>query len=599
MQSASAPNEYNMSANGTQFQQPAQPQLTPTPTPPPQPASLAQPVQQQSVNLTFGAIDPVQFDSTKIFDQSQIGGNFFNQTSNQSEIGLNLVTHSSYNNSANIPLASVSSSPPPPPPLPQSEIMNATTMPPPRPTFENETFSRMPMLQHQQLQQQQPPNPIGQYPATSMAEAANGSTMLRQNNQELNDLLQVEKMRNHELSVKVTQQHSTIEALSGELNELRKFAGSITALQQQVNAHIQTVNILVGEKSDLTAKLQQRDQRITEYESECVELQGRLKASRHRVAELEKDLNTLAQSHQKYDGSQQALCTELETLQEENKHLKRLHQDACDENTEFQHQLAQKIKEIDELKATVDAKTSEIGMARVRLEQLTGGDLMPSSAPTSNSDSTPPDQQRLLDAERQVIELQNMISELTNDRDRTQQQYQTYVQHLTSETGTLTQRIQELTKSNEKLTKREESLVNHVQELEKQIQKQISTQRRLAVLRDEELVNADEPRKDPGTVAIDNSQSGNDLVALQQKLQAIEKEKSDLNVSCFEILFEICEVMPPFIPFHAGSIARSQHSKDDVAAAIARKRCKTLGNRIRIRAIESRSTRHNKSIGHH
>lgn len=543
MQSASAPNEYNVGANGSrmpnelpQFQQPAQPQLTPTPPPPSSTSSSAQPMQQQSVNLHFGAIDPVQFDSTKIFDQSQVGGNFFNQTSNQSEIGLNLVTHTLINHSANIPLASISPSPPPPPPslsIPQPEIMNAVTTQ--RPAIENEQLSHMLMQQQQQQQQylQQQTNPIGQYPSSSMADAANGSVALRQNNQELNDLLQVEKMRNHELSVKVTQQHSTIEALTSELNELRKCAGSITALQQQVNAHIQTVNILVGEKSDLTAKLQQRDQRITEYESECVELQGRLKASRHRVAELEKDLNTLAQSHQKYDGSQQALCTELEALQEESKHLKRLHQDACDENAEFQHQLAQKTKEIDELRAAVDAKTSELAMARVRLEQLTGGDCIQSSAPTSNSESTTPDQQRLLDAERQVIELQNMISELTNDRDRTQQQYQTYVQHLTGETATLTQRIQELTKSNEKLTKREESLVNHVQELEKQIQKQISTQRRLAALRDEETPKGDEPRKDAGAVAIDGSQISNELLALQQKLQAIEKEKSDLNVSIF------------------------------------------------------------------
>lgn len=428
-----------------------------------------------------------------------------------------------------MPAASTGATPPPPPPPSSSHLesipMGIMQQPP------METFSNLSMLQHQQ----QTSNPIGQYPSAMTIETANHSAILKQHVQELNDLLQVEKMRNHELSVKVTQQHSTIEGLTSELNELRKCATTITSLQQQVNAHIQTVNILVGEKSDLTAKLQQRDQRISDYESECVELQGRLKASRYRVAELEKDLSTLAQSHQKYDGSQQALCTELETLQEETKHLKRLHQDACDENTEFKHLLMQKTKEIEELKTVIGTKSSELEMVRVRVEQLTGGDSMQSIDPKSSTKPAQQDQQRLLDAERQVIELQNMISELTNDRDRTQQQYQTYVQHLTSETVSLTQRIQELTKANEKLTKREESLVNHVQELEKQIQKQISTQRRLAALRDEEQPKTDELNqgRDSTGMANTGTQNNNELIVLQEKLKAIEKEKLDLNVSAF------------------------------------------------------------------
>lgn len=342
----------------TQFQQ--QSELTP---PPPSVSQVgdSQPLQQQSINLHFGAIDPVQFDSTKIFDQNQIAGHFFNQSSNKSEIGLNSVPQFSTSDSANMPAPSEA-----PPPSSQPESMLTTTMKQPP----IETFSRLSTLQQQQYQHQH--QQINTSPL--MAETVNDSANIRHQNQELNGLLQIEKMRNHELSVRVTQQHSTIEGLTTELNQLRKCANTITALQQQVNAHTQTVNILVSEKSDMSAKLQQRDQRIADYESECVELQGRLKASRHRVAELEKDLNTLAESHQKYDGSQQVLCTELETLQDENKHLKRLHQEACDENTEFQHQLAQKIREIDELKVIVGAKNSELEMAQVRLEQLTGGD---------------------------------------------------------------------------------------------------------------------------------------------------------------------------------------------------------------------------------
>ncbi|XP_055312852.1 golgin subfamily A member 2 [Sitodiplosis mosellana] len=507
-----------------------QAQIRPSPTPPPQQQQL------QQINMHFGAIDPApNIGSTKIFDQHSTAENLLGS---QSEIALNMAT-APVNNIANFPQPTQTSQN-----LqhlfgaPTNTVASLTQS-----TSHTEAFPQFTSFSQTstfgQPPQQQPyypplsnafndvvqPNQESQVTQASQASvAAADFAQFEQRNQELANLLQVEKVRNHELSVKVSQQHSTIEELNRELEQFRQNGQTVQELQQQVNAYIQTVNILVGEKSDLTAKLQHKDQRLTEYESKCVELQGRLNASRHRVSELEKDLNTLAQSHQKYDGSQQVLCTELETLQEDSKRLKRLHLEACDENTEIQHQLALKTKEIDELKNVITAKNSELEMARVRLEQLTGGDLTQSNE-TLNTHPNQNDQQ-ILDSERQLIELQNMISELTNDRDRTQQQYQTYVQHLTNETTTMTQRIQELTKANEKLTKREESLVNHVQELEKQIQKQLSTQRRLAALRDDD----EKPKVDDANTQNDTTpQVKEELSTLREKLSAIEKEKTDLN----------------------------------------------------------------------
>lgn len=460
--------------------------------------------QQQQISMHFGPIDPAQFDSSKLFEQIQPADNVPNVDvqPNISEVAVSNAAMPFSNNNANLPMA-----------IPSAPVA--------QPTFET-----IPNFQHFN---QTNPTHSNAFSDVVAPQQDSQAVDLVHRNQELGNLLQMEKVRNHELMVKVSQQHSHIEEISKELEQLRKNGNAIHELQQQMSAQIQTVNILVGEKSDLTAKLQQRDQRINEIESETVELRGRLNASRHRVSELEKDLTILTQSHQKYDGSQQALCTEIETIQEDNKRLRRLHQEACDENTEIQHQLAFKTKEIDELRNAIDSKCSELEMARVRLEQLTGGDLTHSNDTSKIATQNQCDQ-RLLDTERQIIELQNMISELTNDRDRTQQQYQTYVQHLTNETTMLNQRLQELAKANEKLTKREESLVNHVQELEKQIQKQISTQRRLAALRDEEKPKTDETNRESYTGG-NGAQAPEELADLREKLSAIEKEKNDLNVS--------------------------------------------------------------------
>lgn len=378
-----------------------------------------------------------------------------------------------------------------------------------------------------QFHQPNQSNPIEANPTINAV--ANGAQLEGQN-QELANLLQMEKLRNHELGVKVTQQHAEIEKLRSDIGARSdtdsNAESTIDKLRHDLNTHIQTVNVLVGEKADLMAKLLRCQQQNAEFESANIELQGRLNASRHRVNELEKDLTTLEKSHQKYDGSQQALCTELETLQEDNRRLSRLKQEACDETAEVQHQLQLKAKEIDELKSALSERTKELDMTRLRLEQMTAGDLIRSevAAPTESQA-----EQQKHDAERQIIELQNMVSELTGDRDRTQQQYQTYVQHLTKESTALQQRVQELSKSNEKLAKREQSLVQHISELERQFQKQISTQQRLAALRDGDG-NAEASKQQlvgGATISGDASEAVN---ALQIKFTALEKERNDLNV---------------------------------------------------------------------
>lgn len=372
-------------------------------------------------------------------------------------------------------------------------------------------------------------NSTGANASTTNDVIGNDGNSAEQRIHDLTSLWQVEKLRNQELSVKVTQQHAEIEKLRHEVNTRNdadsNIAATVDKLRHDLSAHVQTVNVLVDEKADLMAKLMRCQQQVAEFESANIELQGRLNASRHRVNDLEKDLSTLEKSHLKYDGSQQALCTELETLQDENRQLKRSKQEACDETAEVHNQLQLERKEVEELKATLDVRNKELDMARVRLEQMTAGDLIRTDVSEVHDSQT--DQQKL-DAERQIIELQNMISELTGDRDRTQQQYQTYVQHLTKESSTQQQRIQELTKSNEKLTKREQSLVQHISELERQFQKQISTQQRLAALRDEE------PSADASKQSTTNNAGANDQInALQSKLAALEKERNDLNVCTF------------------------------------------------------------------
>ncbi|CAF5084931.1 unnamed protein product, partial [Rotaria sp. Silwood1] len=67
-----------------------------------------------------------------------------------------------------------------------------------------------------------------------------------------------------------------------------KYRRDLDHLQEQLEIHVQTIGILVAEKTDLSAKLSQSIKQLERKQNEMDEIPGRLKASRERVEELEK-----------------------------------------------------------------------------------------------------------------------------------------------------------------------------------------------------------------------------------------------------------------------------------------------------------------------
>jgi polyhydroxyalkanoate synthesis regulator phasin len=62
---------------------------------------------------------------------------------------------------------------------------------------------------------------------------------------------------------------------------------------------VQTIGVLVAEKTDVSAKLTQSFKQLERKQSEMDELHGRLKASRERVQELEKQMQNSTSNVQK------------------------------------------------------------------------------------------------------------------------------------------------------------------------------------------------------------------------------------------------------------------------------------------------------------
>lgn len=310
--------------------------------------------------------------------------------------------------------------------------------------------------------------------------------------QELQLLLQSEKIRNEELNFKTQNQATTIEELRLENQKLQyektmNVGVNVENLQEQLQNHIKTVGILVGEKSELTASLNKTQNIIREKSIEVDELQSRLSASRHKVSELEKELTQSKTSCDRLSQSQQKLLSEMEQFQDEINRLTIQYRDSMEENEMLNQKINLKSKEIQDLQENLNQKTSEINMLQLRVEQLKYGETNP------GDESQIVALQRQKDNyEQQIVEYQKLVEQIRSEKDQTSQHYQSYLQNLNNQTSSLATRVEELTYEKEKLVKREEELVKHIGVLEKSLQHQMNEkderiEKQLEVVRDEKM----------------------------------------------------------------------------------------------------------------
>ncbi|KAH9362567.1 hypothetical protein HPB48_015519 [Haemaphysalis longicornis] len=147
--------------------------------------------------------------------------------------------------------------------------------------------------------------------------AARNTDVLLRRNQELAialEALQQDRdqleFQLQELKGKLARQQREFEREREERDEqTRRGQG---ALNDQLQVHIQTIGILVAEKTELQSALSQSQQTAKQKAVETEELQGRLKALRERNSELEHKLSTASNQSQV-----QEKCQEAEKSQQE------------------------------------------------------------------------------------------------------------------------------------------------------------------------------------------------------------------------------------------------------------------------------------------
>lgn len=322
---------------------------------------------------------------------------------------------------------------------------------------------------------------LGRSLSTTKVHTVNSPELLEAQVHELTRKLNEERHRNQGLELRLREQYSNVDELKlklqhSEVGSVSKVQTELAPLRDQLDNQIQTVALLVGEKAELSALLAAADTLSRSKELENEELHAKLGASRHHVQKLKEELVDLKLNQQRFDTSQQSLCTEVETTRDNLKALRRTNEDLREEVLELRRKFELKEIDFNALEATHKEKLREIEGLHLRLTQLVGGDEDPLQRDRANEASA---QQRIA-LEAQIQELVSQVERANTERDNAAAHYQNYVQQLNKERDSWITKVQEATTERDELAKRDLQLVRHIGELEKQMQQQRSVQAKVS-----------------------------------------------------------------------------------------------------------------------
>ncbi|XP_046338569.2 golgin subfamily A member 2-like isoform X3 [Haliotis rufescens] len=328
-------------------------------------------------------------------------------------------------------------------------------------------------------------------------DTTNGSSVaeLEKRNRELAALLEKYSSTNEQLTTQIEQVRSHAKTLQEQLDQERdgfddKHKKDVGSLREQLQVHIQTIGILVAEKTELQSQVSQ-SQRIAEQRlDEIEELSGRLKASRQRVADLERNVSSVSSSSQQYEKTLE------EANRESTKEIDRLKMDLYKANKskdEFQQQsselsekLSSKVGEFSSLEQTVAELRKRLEMAELYAQQL-------SSESETSSESVKVVEQLQVERDTLIAKIHQYdesFHKVAAERDQISEQYRHYTEQLQQQSQELSQQVSSMAEEREQLLARQHHLEASALELQRKLEEAVVVERPV-----QESVSADVPEE--------------------------------------------------------------------------------------------------------
>uniref|UniRef100_A0A3Q3KCY8 Golgin subfamily A conserved domain-containing protein n=1 Tax=Monopterus albus TaxID=43700 RepID=A0A3Q3KCY8_MONAL len=333
---------------------------------------------------------------------------------------------------------------------------------------------------------------------------------LESRNQELAAALESSNLTNSQLNTKLDQLAKQSQELTDQLQKERKefeqrFSKEQGAMREQLQVHIQTIGILVSEKSELQTALQYTQQAARQKTAEAEELNNRLQATKQRVSELERTLSSVSTQQKQFEKHNKDLVKERDSLRLEVFRLNNLSEESKQQSSEFSEKLKLSTQENGAMRLEVEDLRKRLEMAEIMLQQC-----------SSQSDPTSAKQQvQLLLEEKQHLEAQThqlteSVTQLKTERD-------CYAEQIQEEGRVWKDKTEQLLTQVSLVAEERDRNINRVQELEASIA---------------ELKNAaallSQERKAQDDAGPQSSGPSESEVALQEALNSLQQEKEAL-----------------------------------------------------------------------
>ncbi|CAF1055234.1 unnamed protein product [Adineta steineri] len=235
-----------------------------------------------------------------------------------------------------------------------------------------------------------------------------------------------------------------------------KYRRDFEHLQEQLEIHVQTIGILVAEKTDVSAKLSQSVKQYERKQGEIDEIQGRLKASRERVEELEKQSQNQTSNAQKREIATKESDKELDRLKTENIQQNRIIEELKQNLMEFNEKVDKRQNTIDQLNNEILKLKQKSEQSEIRLQQFQS---INDTSVINKYEQQIDDLQKTLALKINEAEvLLSSINQMRSDNDQTQLQYQQYNTNVQRHIQELNEQIKQLVQTNSLLENEQEAI---------------------------------------------------------------------------------------------------------------------------------------------
>ncbi|XP_026568206.1 golgin subfamily A member 2 isoform X5 [Pseudonaja textilis] len=328
--------------------------------------------------------------------------------------------------------------------------------------------------------------------------------------------------RYQELAIAFDSSNLTNKQLSAEIEELKqqnqdvvnelekekrsfeqKFAKEQATLREQLQVHIQTIGILVSEKSELQTALSHTQQAARQKAGEAEDLAARLQSSRQRISEVEYTLSSLSLQQKQTEKHNKELAKERDNLKLEMYKQGKINEELKQQTSELSEKLRNLISENSAMKLDVEDLHKKLEMAELVIQQF--------SSQPGISDATA---QQLQAALEERANLESQIAQLSESLQKLQAERDQYVLRLKEEGNIWQQRVELLSEQVRTLMGEKEVSETRIGELETNLSELLSSQ---------SAVKAQETPPAPATPGPSPTEA-----RLQEELAQLEKEKEEL-----------------------------------------------------------------------